>query len=182
MSIRRDIRQLLYLLQEKIFTIYCKIQNTGTKKHLHSKLLFWKNIHMRLEFVYVWTYVNIEGSKASLVVQWLRIWLAVQGTLFLSLVQEDPMCLGVTKSTCHNYLSSALEPRATATEPTSCKDWSLRTLWPILHSKRSLCNEKPIHCSQEWPLLTTAREGPWAATEIHYNQITDKYIFKKKYF
>ena len=35
-----------------------------------------------------------ENSWASLVVQWLRIRLAMQGTLIQSLVQEDPTCLG----------------------------------------------------------------------------------------
>ena len=38
----------------------------------------------------------------SLVVQWLRIRLPVQGTRVPSLVQEDPMCCGATKPVCHN--------------------------------------------------------------------------------
>ena len=33
---------------------------------------------------------------ASLVVWWLRIWLAMQGTQFQSLVWEDPTCCGAT--------------------------------------------------------------------------------------
>ena len=44
-----------------------------------------------------------ENSWASLVVQWLRICLAMQGTLFQSLVWEDPTCLGATKPVCQNY-------------------------------------------------------------------------------
>ena len=39
----------------------------------------------------------------SLVVQWLRMHLPMQGTRVQALVQEDPTCCGVTKSASHNY-------------------------------------------------------------------------------
>ena len=39
----------------------------------------------------------------SLVVQWLRIHLPMQGTWVRALVQEDPTCRGATKPVCHNY-------------------------------------------------------------------------------
>ena len=42
-------------------------------------------------------------SQASLVAQWLRIRLPMQGTWVPALVQEDPTCHGATKSVCHNY-------------------------------------------------------------------------------
>ena len=42
-------------------------------------------------------------SRASLVVQWIRIRLPVQGIQVQSLVQEDPTCRGATKPMCHNY-------------------------------------------------------------------------------
>ena len=106
----------------------------------------------------------------------------MQGTLFLSLVQEDPTCLRVTKSTCHNHWSSALEPRATATEPMSYKYWSLHTLWPILHSKRRLCNEKPTHAAKGGlcsPQLEKARERQQRSTTIK-SQINKS--LKKKFF
>ena len=41
--------------------------------------------------------------RASLVVQWLRIHLPMQGTRVRALVQEDPMCYGATKPVHHNY-------------------------------------------------------------------------------
>ena len=44
-------------------------------------------------------------NRASLVVQWLRIHLPMQGTQVQSLAQEDPTCHGATK------------PCATTTEP-----------------------------------------------------------------
>ena len=40
---------------------------------------------------------------ASLVVQWLRIPLPMQGTWVRALVWEYPTCRGATKPMCHNY-------------------------------------------------------------------------------
>ena len=39
----------------------------------------------------------------SLVVQWLRTHLPMQGTWVRSLVREDPMCHGATKPVCHDF-------------------------------------------------------------------------------
>ena len=44
-----------------------------------------------------------ESEGTSLVAQWLRICLPMQGTRVQSLVREDPACCGATKSVCHNY-------------------------------------------------------------------------------
>ena len=48
-----------------------------------------------------------ENSKrqfrASLVVQWLRICLLMQGTRVRALVWEDPTCRGATRPVSHNY-------------------------------------------------------------------------------
>ena len=41
--------------------------------------------------------------RASLVAQWLRICLPVQGTRVRALVWEDPTCRGATGSVSHNY-------------------------------------------------------------------------------
>ena len=48
--------------------------------------------------------------RASLVAQWLRICLPIQGTQVQALVWEDPTCHGATKPVCHNYWTCALEP------------------------------------------------------------------------
>ena len=40
---------------------------------------------------------------ASLVAQWLRVRLPMQGTQGRALVQEDPTCCGATKPVSHNY-------------------------------------------------------------------------------
>ena len=55
----------------------------------------------RSKEVYVWT---------SLVVQWLRIRLPMQGTWVLALGREDPTCLRATKPMRHNYWACTLEP------------------------------------------------------------------------
>ena len=46
--------------------------------------------------------VRKEGDGASLVAQWLRIRLPIQGTRVQALVQEDPTCHGATKPVRHN--------------------------------------------------------------------------------
>ena len=42
-------------------------------------------------------------ARASLVVQWLRICLPMQGTRVQALVWEDPTCHGATRPVSHNY-------------------------------------------------------------------------------
>ena len=49
-------------------------------------------------------------KKTSLVVQWLRICLPMQGTQFRSLVWKQPTCHWAKKAMCHNYWVQALEP------------------------------------------------------------------------
>ena len=43
------------------------------------------------------------SSGASLVAQWLRICLPMQGTQVRALVWEDPTCRGATRPVSHNY-------------------------------------------------------------------------------
>ena len=49
--------------------------------------------------------INLQErrERASLVVQWLRICLPMQGTRVRALVREDPTCRGATKPVRHNY-------------------------------------------------------------------------------
>ena len=103
--------------------------------------------------------------QTSLVAQWLRICLLMQGTWVRALVREDPTCHGATKPMCHNYWACALEPA-------SHNYWAhvLQLLKPVsleseLRNKRSYCNEKPAHHNEEKPSLTTTRESPRAATK-----------------
>ena len=89
----------------------------------------------------------------SLVVQWLRMCLPMQGTQVPSLVQEDSTCHKATKPVGQNYWARALEPACL-----SC--WSPCTL------ELTLCNEKPkphnkrvAHTQQRGP--STAIKNKW---------------------
>ena len=46
---------------------------------------------------------EVKNCWASLVAQWLRICLPMQGTQVRALVWEDPTCCGPTKTMHHNY-------------------------------------------------------------------------------
>ena len=48
-------------------------------------------------------YTRFKISRASLVAQWLRICLPMQGTRVRALVWEDPTCHGATGPVSHNY-------------------------------------------------------------------------------
>ena len=95
---------------------------------------------------------------ASLVAQWLRIRLPMQGTRVRALVQEYPTCRGAAKPMCHNYwvcVPQLLKP--------TC-------LEPMLRNKRSHHNEKTAHCNEEQLLFTATRESLHAATKTQHSQ------------
>ena len=50
----------------------------------------------------IMTFKNVKEGP-SLVAQWLRIRLPMQGTQVQALVQEDATCCGATKPVHHNY-------------------------------------------------------------------------------
>ena len=52
--------------------------------------------------------LNDKNYRASLVAQWLRIRLLMQGTRVWALVQEDPTCRGATKPMCHTTTEPVL--------------------------------------------------------------------------
>ena len=84
----------------------------------------------------------------SLVAQWLRIRLPMQGTRIWSLVWEDPTCHGATKPVHHHYWACALPPVSHnywARVPQLLKPVRLE---PMLH-KRNHHNEKPAHHNKE---------------------------------
>ena len=49
----------------------------------------------------------LKMHRASLVAQWLRICLLMQGTRVRALVWEDPTCHGATRPVSHNYWACA---------------------------------------------------------------------------
>ena len=61
----------------------------------------------------IWTFLKtlkIELPGTSLVAQWLRIRLPMQGTWVQALFREDPTCRRATKPVSHSYWACALEP------------------------------------------------------------------------
>ena len=77
------------------------------------------------------------NEGASLVAQWLRIHLPMQGTRVRALVWEDPTCRRATKPMRHNYWARVPQ----TTEPAH--------LEPVLRNKGSYRNEKPAHRNKE---------------------------------
>ena len=78
----------------------------------HSVCSLWWNTNLSLSF----SFQSMQKSRlleritrTSLVAQWLRIRLPMQGTRVRSLVGEEPTC-GATKPVRHNYWVCALEP------------------------------------------------------------------------
>ena len=95
------------------------------------------------------TSISFKKSGASLMAQWLRIRLPMQGTRVWALVREDPTCRRATKPMRHNYWACALEPTSHnywAHVPQLLKPARLE---PVLRNKRSHCNEKPAHRNKE---------------------------------
>ena len=72
------------------------------------------------------------GIRTSLVVQWLRICLLVQGTWIWSLVWKDAACLRTTTPTCYNSPRTATAvnhvPRAYALQREESPQWEAQAL------------------------------------------------------
>ena len=71
------------------------------------------------------------------------------GDMGSTLVWKDPTCRGATKPVCHNYRACALEPVSHnygARVPQLLKPTRLS---PGSATKRSHCNQKPVHRNEE---------------------------------
>ena len=75
----------------------------------------------------------------------------MQQTWVLSLAWEDPICRGATKLVHHNYWACALEPARHSYWARAPQLLKPACLEPVLHNKRSHCNEKPVHRNEEQP-------------------------------
>ena len=102
----------------------------------------------------------LNNLGASVVAQWLRICLPMQGTRVRAPVWEDPMCRGATKPVRHNYWACALEsPHATTTEPTCHNYWSPHSTTREDTTMRRPCTAtKSSPCS---PQLEKAHAQQW---------------------
>ena len=80
--------------------------------NLHSTLFSRQSYSKQDSLVLVLEYTKKSAeqnteSRASLVAQWLRICLLMQGTRVRALVWEDPTCRGATRPVSHNYWACA---------------------------------------------------------------------------
>ena len=120
-----------------------------------------------------WTvHLKIFNSEdgISLLVQWIRIHLQMQGTWVLSPVQEDSMCCRATKPMRHSYWGCM--PQLLKLACFRALTWQLLKpvcLEPVLHNKRSHFNVKPEACALQ-QMFTTSRESQCAATKTQYSQ------------
>ena len=89
-------------------------------------------------------------NRASLVAQWLRICLPMQGTRVQGLVREDPTCRGATGPVSHSY-------------------WACASLEPVLRNKRGRDSERAAHRDEEWPPLAATRESPRTETKTQHS-------------
>ena len=93
------LRRTLDLLSYYIFINFFYI----THIHIHLNI---SSMRTSILFCHCLFYItNLKNTVwgASLVAQWLRICLPMQGTRVQALVWEDPTCRGATRPVSHNY-------------------------------------------------------------------------------
>ena len=85
-------------LWQRLKTSFCHVRKNYTRHESSTKR--WLSYELTLLF----NLILIKNSLgASLVAQWLRICLPVQGTRVRALVWEDPTCRGTAGPMSHNY-------------------------------------------------------------------------------
>ena len=125
---------LCYIIARKISIVnlnvsYKRVTSTGFSELL-LYLLFLKN----------------NQPRASLVAQWLRVCLLVQGTLVRALVWEDPTCHGATRPVSHNYWACA--SGACALQQERPRRWKARARrWRVAPTCRK--KRKPSHRNED---------------------------------
>ena len=95
--------------------------------------------------------IKTEAWRASLVVQWLRIRLPMQGTWF------KPWSRKIPHAAEQAWAPQLLSLRSRAHEPQLLKPTKLE---PVLCNRRSQHDEKPAHRNEEQLLLAATRESP----------------------
>ena len=105
--------------------------------------------------------VQVLRTRASLVVQWLRICLPMQKTWVWALVQEDPTCRRATKPVRHNYWACALQPA-------SHNYWRPCTYSPCSATREATAIS--LHTTKSSPCLLQLEKSPRAAMKTQCSQ------------
>ena len=100
--------------------------------------------------------VNKWTRRASLVAQWLRIHLPMQGTRVRALVREDPTCRGATKPVRCNYWACTLQPAS-------------HNYWAHVPQLLKPTRLEPRALQQEKPMQWEARTPQWRVAPAHPN-------------
>ena len=95
---------------------YCRTNNSNSVYNVfircniqsEQKFKLWEDFFFQ-KWIDCGLYMKVN-TGSSLVAQWLRIRLPMQGTQVRALAREEPTCRRVTKPMCHNYWACALEP------------------------------------------------------------------------
>ena len=77
--------------------------SAGAREEIRRSVLGAEPAHLRARGGAVGELEKMGVRGASLVAQWLRIRLPMQGTRVRPLVREDPTCRGATNPVHHNY-------------------------------------------------------------------------------
>ena len=87
----------------------CKIHRSLEKDHKNKRLgLTLKSTKINHHpFQYYYPLLKKKACEASLVAQWLRVCLLMQGTRVQALVWQYPTCRGTTRPVSHNYWACA---------------------------------------------------------------------------
>ena len=117
-------------------------------------------------FISTW-FSNLKNTHCwnSLVAQWLRICLPMQGTQVQALAREDPTCRGAMKPVRHNYWTCALEPKSHnywTRVPQLLKPTHLE---PVLRNRREATAMRSLHTTKKSspcsPQLEKAHVRQW---------------------
>ena len=114
--------------------------------------------------------------RTSLVVQWLRICLPMQGTQVPSLVQEDPTCHVATKPVNHNYWTWV--PRACALHTMRSPRTTVKSSSCLLQLEKACVQQwrpnatinkfyKKNLCKEKWGLPSLAHDGNLGVRSEH---------------
>ena len=165
------------LLEHSFYTLTEDKDKLGTK----GRTFWWTPTKIPEEIPW-----SKSSRGISLMVQWLKTCLPMQGTGVRSLVWEDFTCSRATKSVGYNYWAGALEPA-------SCNYWSLHALEPGLQQEKlpqwEACTLR-LESSPQSPQLEKAKsaQGRWEGKKTqgwkkntHSTNTVTPDIFKRKH-
>ena len=146
-EVSRDRQNDSPALDEPKYVTY-RLQGTNWKQVCTSPFSSLCHFCHTYPLSFTWNFLSSENKTisreygqnhsrgTSLVAQWLRIRLPMQGTRVRALVREDPTCHGATKPMCHNFW--ACVPRARAQQQEKPLQWEAHALqWRAAPARRN---------------------------------------------